>query len=189
MSEGLLRLATSVEIALKAPPHSSLGLLAHEVSPTYELIKDTRNAIRLLESRIANGLEYMYKIGFGIMESLAREQRTEAEHERAVRKYLKNIKAVTELVLVAIETEEPDESHSFTKTLVRYMSLAKSAQAEFEAQFASQTEPLQQPIQGPHQQDGTPPSPSNTYHFPSNDILGNPTDERGVDETYSEAMD
>jgi hypothetical protein len=150
MSEGLLRLATSVEVALKAPPHSSLGSLAHEVSPTYELIKDTRNAIRLLGSRIANGLEYLYKVGFSIMESLSREQRIEAEHERAVRKYLKNIKAVTDLVMITIETKEP-ESHSFTKALVRYMSLAKSAQAEFEAHFASQTEPLQQPVQGPHE--------------------------------------
>jgi hypothetical protein len=188
MSEGLLRLATSVEVALKAPPHSSLGSLAHEVSPTYELIKDTRNAIRLLGSRIANGLEYLYKVGFSIMESLSREQRIEAEHERAVRKYLKNIKVVTDLVMITIETEEP-ESHSFTKALVRYMSLAKSAQAEFEAHFASQTEPLQQPVQGPHEQDGTPPSPSNTFYLPSNDIHGNPHDERGVDETYSEAMD
>jgi hypothetical protein len=166
-----------------------LGSLAHEVSPTYELIKDTRNAIRLLGSRIANGLEYLYKVGFSIMESLSREQRIEAEHERAVRKYLKNIKAVTDLmVMITIETEEP-ESHSFTKALVRYMSLAKSAQAEFEVHFASQTEPLQQPVQGPHEQDGTPPSPSNTFYFPSNDIHGNPNDERGVDETYSEAMD
>jgi hypothetical protein len=86
MAEGLLRLATTVELALKAPAHSSLGSLAHDVSPTYELLKDTRNAIRLLGGRIASGLEYLHKMGFEIMESLSREQRIEATHERAVRK-------------------------------------------------------------------------------------------------------
>jgi hypothetical protein len=73
MSEGLLRLATTVELALNAPSHSTMGSIAHDVSPTYELLKDTRNAIRLLGGRMASGLDYMQKVGFEIMEFLSRE--------------------------------------------------------------------------------------------------------------------
>jgi hypothetical protein len=118
MSEGLLRLATTVELALNAPSHSTMGSIAHDVSPTYELLKDTRNAIRILGARITSGLEFMHKIGFEIVESLSREQRIEASHEKAVRKYLKNIKVVTNLVQAAVDTENPGESQSFTKAII-----------------------------------------------------------------------
>lgn len=189
MSEGLIRLATSVELALNAPSHSTFGSIAHDVSPTYELLKDTRNAIRILGARITNGLEFMHKIGFEIVESLSREQRIEAAHEKAVRKYLKNIKVVTNLVQTAVDAENPGESQSFTKAIVRYMSLVKSAQAEFESHFASHTEPSPLPTYGPQQQDGTPLSPSNTFHNPCQHTHGNPHDEKGVDETLSEALE
>jgi hypothetical protein len=190
MSEGLLRLATTVELALNAPSHSTMGSIAHDISPTYyELLKDTRNAIRILGARITNGLEYMHKIGFEIVESLSREQRIEAMHEKAVRKYLKNIKVVSNLVQAAVATEDPGESQSFTKAMIRYMSLVKSAQAEFEAHFASHTEPSPLPTHGPRDQDGTPLSPSNTFHNPCQNTHGNPHDEKGVDETLSEAME
>lgn len=156
MSEGLLRLATTVELALNAPSHSTMGSIAHDVSPTYELLKDTRNAIRLLGGRMASGLDYMQKVGFEIMEFLSRERRIGASHEMAVRKYLKSIKLVTELVQVAADTEDPGESHSFTKAILRYMSLVKSAQAEFEKHLSGHTDPTP-PLADGDQGESDPP--------------------------------
>jgi hypothetical protein len=68
------------------------------------------------------------------------------------------------------------------------MLLAKAAQAEFEAHFASQTEPQEQSVHSPKTQDESPLSPSNTFHSPVNNVYGNPRAETGVDETYSEAI-
>jgi hypothetical protein len=189
MSEGLLRLATTVELALNAPAHSTMGSIAHDVSPTYELLKDTRNAIRLLGGRMASGLDYMQKVGFEIMEFLSRERRIGASHEMAVRKYLKSIKVVTELVQVAVETEDPGESHSFTNAILRCMSLVKSAQAEFENYFSGHTNPTPPLADSVQDGSGTPLSPSNTFYNPGQNIYGNLHEEKGVDQTLSEAME
>jgi hypothetical protein len=142
-------------------------------------------------------MDFFHQVAFNVLEMLERERRIEVEHEQTIRLYLKRLKNIRELmnVIISDDNSASDDTTAFKKQMVTYLDLVHEAQVEFEAYMASQqNEDL--PVFGP---DPPPPgyaapqnrpaSPSNTFatSFPAG-TFGNPHDEKGVDETFSQAM-
>jgi hypothetical protein len=197
ITTGLSRMATAVEISIGSPQGAVLGDAATHSTPTYEMLKELRFAMRLQGSRLSQGMDFFHQVAFNVLEMLERERRIEVEHEQTIRLYLKRLKNIRELmnVIISDDNSASDDTTALKKQMVTYLDLVHEAQVEFEAYMASQqNEDL--PVFGP---DPPPPgyaapqnrpaSPSNTFatSFPAG-TFGNPHDEKGVDETFSQAM-
>jgi hypothetical protein len=176
-----------------------MGDAATHSTPTFELLRELQYSMRLQAERICNGTEFLHKVGLAVLETLERERWIENEHEAALRLYLKRLKSIGAF-LATLEEENAPSSEVLSTTLLSYVELTYKAQLEFESYMASERlvvlpsadEPSSHSLSSippAHRSPKAPLSPSNTFattHLAT--VYGNPYDERGIDETLSQAL-
>jgi hypothetical protein len=198
ITSGLARMAAAVEFSIGSPQGAVLGDSATQSTPTYEMLKELRYAMRLQGNRLSQGMDFFHKIAFNVLETLERERRIELEHEQTIRLYLKRLRQIRHLMnaIISEDAAPKEDTSEFQQQMLKYIDLVHQAQVEFEAYMASQQEE-ELPVFGPEpappgyssDRQQSPPSPSNTFAtvHPVG-TFGNPHAEKGVDETFSQAM-
>jgi hypothetical protein len=122
ITSGLARMATAVEFSTGSPKDSVLGDSLTHSTPTYEMLKELRFAMRLQGNRLSQGMDFFHKIGFNVLEMLERERWIELEHEQNIRLYFKRLKKIQDLMTVIIsdESDASEDSPAFKQQMITY---------------------------------------------------------------------